>query len=54
LAVVYDTRMMSSVQTWTRIFPVPRLNVTPLGSTVNAVLVGIGAAQVNALPALPL
>ena len=40
LAVVYATRMMSSLQTCSFILPLPKLKVTPAGSTVNAVKVG--------------
>jgi len=50
---VYATRMMSSLQTCSFILPLPKLKVTPAGSTVNAVLVGVGALQVKPPPAEP-
>src|SRR6185369_8575291 len=53
LADVYATRKMSSLHTCSFIFPVPRVKVTPVGSTTNAVLVGVGVAQVTGAPPLP-
>ena len=37
--------MMSSLQTWSFILPVPTVKVTPVASTVNVVLVGVGVVQ---------
>ena len=45
--------MMSSLQTCSFIFPVPKVKLTPVASTVNAVLVGVGVVQVKVAPPLP-
>jgi len=53
LAVVYAIRMMSSLHTCSFIFPALKVKLTPVGSTVNAVLVGVGVVQVNGAPPPP-